>query len=521
MAVGMIASLPAFANPNQPLIYCSEASPEGFNPQFYTAGSTFDVTEMIYDTLTDFKSGTTEVVPALAERWEISQDELTYTFYLRKGVKFHSNRSFTPTRDFNADDVIFTIERQKNPDHPYHRVSGGNYAYFYDLDMANIIKEVKKVDDYTLEIVLSQPYAPFISNLGMAFSAILSAEYADKMMEEGTPQKVDLEPIGAGPYQLTAYQKDAQVRFSAHDGYWDNKPHQKTLIFAITPDATVRYQRLAKGECHVMAYPNIADLDAMQANEDLKVLNLPGLNIGYVSYNVTKKPFDNIHFRKALDRAIDKEAIIEAVFQGNAIPGFNPMAPAVVGFHDTIEDPGFNLDEARLHLEESGVKNPQIKLWAMPVSRPYNPNARRMAEIMQANWAKIGIDTQIVSYEWGEYLKRARNGESDALLIGWTGDNGDADNFLSPLFTCAAAESGGNSGKWCNEEFDDLVYKAAQTSNVEERVEFYKEAQEVFARERPSSVMVHSIVYEVTRQEVEGYTMSPLGRHFFYGVSLR
>ena len=170
------------------LVYCSEGSPEGFNPALYTSGTTFDASSrQLFNRLVEFERGTTKIGPALAESWDVASGGLEYTFNLRKGVKFHTTKDFTPSRDFNADDVLFSFGRQHDPDHPYHKVSGGQYEYFFGMDMANIIKSIEKVDDHTIKFVLSKPEAPFIANMGMDFASITSAEYANKMMAADTP----------------------------------------------------------------------------------------------------------------------------------------------------------------------------------------------------------------------------------------------------------------------------------------------------------------------------------------------
>jgi dipeptide transport system substrate-binding protein len=184
-AAVMAASLTAAASAKT-LVYCSEGSPEGFNPSLYTAGTTFDASSrQIFNRLVEFERGTTKIVPALAETWEVSDDGLTYTFHLRKGVKFHATKGFTPSRDLTADDVVYSFERQLKKDHPFYKVSGGQYEYFVSMDMPNLLKAVEKVDDLTVRFALNQPEAPFIANLGMDFASIHSAEYADQMLKAG------------------------------------------------------------------------------------------------------------------------------------------------------------------------------------------------------------------------------------------------------------------------------------------------------------------------------------------------
>jgi dipeptide transport system substrate-binding protein len=503
------------------LVYCSEGSPEGFNPSLYTAGTTFDASShAVFNRLAEFERGTTKVIPGLAVSWTASADGLEYIFNLRQGVKFHSTKDFTPSRDFNADDVIFTFERQRDPNHPYHKVSGGSYEYFEGMSMPSLIKSISKDGPYAVKFVLNQPEAPFIANLAMDFASIMSAEYGDQMMKAGTPEQVDLSPVGTGPFQLQQYQKDAVIRYKANPDYWDGKAKIDTLIFAITPDASVRYQKLKAGECHVMPYPNPADIEAMKSDGDLNMLEQEGLNVGYLAFNTEKAPFTDKRVRQALNLAIDKQAIIDAVFQGAGKIAKNPIPPTIWSYNEATKDYPYDPEAARALLAEAGVSGLKTNIWAMPVQRPYNPNARRMAELIQADWAKVGVEAEIVTFEWGEYLKRSKEGEHETVLLGWTGDNGDPDNFLYVLLGCDAA-SAANRARWCHRPFDDLLKKAKQTADIAERTRLYEEAQLVFKEEAPWVTIAHSVVFMPVRKEVVDYRIDPLGGHIFYGVDLK
>ena len=395
------------------LVYCSEGSPENFSPSINTTGTSFDAIEQIYDNLVHFKRGSTELEPGLAKSWEISADGLTYTFHLRKGVKWHSNKNFKPSRDFNADDALFMFERQWKENDPYFKVTSSNHAYFNDMAMPDLLKSVEKVDDYTLKIVLKTPEAPFLSNLAMQFAGVQSKEYAIAMLKAGTPEKIDQEPVGTGPFTLVQYQKDALIRYKAFPQYWAGKAQIDDLIFAITPDASVRWAKLQKGECHVMPYPNPADVASMRKDPNMQVLEQPGLNVGYLAYNTTKKPFDDVRVRKAVNMAINKKAIVDAVYLGTGVPATNPIPPTQWSYNKSIKDDAFNPEEAKKLLAAAGLKDGfTTDLWAMPVQRPYNPNAKRIAELMQADLAKVGIKAEIKSYEWGEYVKRMQAGRA-------------------------------------------------------------------------------------------------------------
>jgi len=505
------------------LVYCSEGSPENFYPGINTTGTSFDVSEQIYDNLVGFERGGTSVVPALAEKWSISKDGLEYTFNLRKGVKWQSNKNFKPSRDFNADDVLFMIERQWKESHPFFKVTSPNHSYFGDMGMPKLLKSVDRVDDYTVKIVLNRPEAPFLSDLAMQWAGVQSKEYADAMLKAGTPEKIDQEPVGTGPFSLVQYQKDAIIRFKANPDYWAGKAAIDDLIFSITPDSAVRWAKLQKGECHVMPYPNPADLDAMRKDTNVQVLEQAGLNVGYLAYNTTKKPFDDVRVRKAINMAMDKNAIVSAVYMSTGVPAINPIPPSMWAYNKSIKDDAFNPAEAKKLLAAAGYPNGFITdLWAMPVQRPYNPNAKRIAELMQADLAKIGVTAEIKSFEWGEYRKRMQAGEHQMGMLGWTGDNGDPDNFLDTLLGCDSAKTNGsNVAKFCYQPYEDLVSKAKLVTNVAERTKLYEQAQVIFKEQAPWFTIAHAVQLKPVRKEVVGFKLSPFGRHTFYGVDLK
>jgi dipeptide transport system substrate-binding protein len=517
LALAVSASIQA-----KTLVFCSEGSPEGFNPQLFTSGTTYDASSVpIYNRLVEFKTGTTELQPGLAEKWDLSADGKTYTFHLRKGVKWQDSKDFKPTRDFNADDVLFSFNRQKDANHPYHKISGGSYEYFDGMGMGDLIDKIVKVDDYTVQFVLTRPESPFLADMAMDFASIMSAEYADNMMKAGTPEKFDLNPIGTGPFELMQYQKDSRILYKAFDGFWGTKPKIDRLVFSITPDASVRYAKLQKNECQVMPYPNPADLPAMKKDKDVTLLEKPGLNVGYVSFNVEKKPLDDVKVRQALTMAVNKKAIIDAVYQGAGQAAKNLIPPTMWSYNNDIADYPYDPAKAKELLKQAGLPDGfSIDLWAMPVQRPYNPNARRMAEMIQADWAKIGVKANIVTYEWGEYLKRAKNGEHQSVMMGWTGDNGDPDNFFATLFSCDAAQKGSNYSKWCYKPFEAVIQPARAEANHDKRIALYQQAQVIMHDQVPALIVAHSTVYEPIRKDVKGYVIDPRGLHNFNSVSM-
>ena len=522
LAATALASVMATTAWSKTLVYCSEASPEGFDPGLYTGGQTFDASSRTaYSRLVEFKHGGPELEPGLAESWTISPDGLEYTFKLRKGVKFQTTEYFTPTRELNADDVIFSFERQLKADNPWNKyVDGASWEYAAGMGFPELVKSVEKVDDLTVKFVLNHPEAPFLADLGMDFASIMSKEYADKLAADGKMGQLNQMPLGTGPFTFVAYQADAVIRYQANPDYYKGKEKIDDLVFAITTDAAVRAQKLKAGECHIMPYPNAADVAELKKDENLTVLEQPGLNVAYLAYNTLQAPFDKPEVRRALNMAINKQAIVDAVFQGAAAVAKNPIPPTMWSYNDKVEDDKYDPEGSKKALEAAGVKDLKMKIWAMPVSRPYMLNARRAAELMQSDLAKVGVSVEIVSYEWAEYLKLSKDKNRDgAAIMGWTGDNGDPDNFLDTLLGCEAV-GGNNRAQWCNQEFDKLVKAAKKSSDQAERTKLYQEAQVVFKKEAPWVTIDHSIAFGPVSKKVSGYHMDPLGIHRFDGVDI-
>lgn len=522
VAVGAIGSGNAHAA-GKTFVYCSEASPSTFNPQLATDGATFNASSRaVYNRLVDFKKGGTEILPSLAESWTLSKDGKTIEFKLRKNVQFHTNELFKPARPLNADDVVFTFERMMKKDHPFHKVSGGVYEYFTSMDMQNTIVKVEKVSDDQVRFTLKHPEVPFVANLAMDFASILSAEYGEQMLKAGTPEKIDQLPIGTGPFVFKSYKKDSQIRYVANSNYFEGAPAIEKLVFAITKDPNVRIQKLKSGECHLVAEPPPMDIKALRANKSLLVMEQDGLNVGYLAFNVERPPFDKKEVRQAINYALNREAYIEAVYLGQASLAKNPIPPTMWSFNEKVVDYKYDPSKAKELLKKAGLeKGFSTELMYLPVSRAYNPNGKKMAEMMQADLAKVGIKVALNSFDWGTYLEKARTGQAQMLQMGWTGDNGDPDNFLYVLLSCAAAKDGSNYSRWCDKKFDHLIEKAKVTSDKKTRTELYREAQAYFKDQAPWVTLVHAKVFRVMSNKVVGFEISPFGTDSFYGVDLK
>ncbi len=511
------------AIPNKTLVFCMDGTPEGFDPGLYTSTYTHSASSAtIYNRLVDFERGATKLIPALAERWEVSKDGRVYTFYLRRGVKFHTTPWFKPTRELNADDVLFTFERMRNPDMPFRRAYPTVFPYWQDTGFDRIVEKIEAIGDDRMAVrfTLKEANAIFLSNLALGSFSILSSEYAAQLLKAGKAARINQEPVGTGPFIFHHYTKDATIRFDDNPDYWKPEDVQLSrLIFAITLDPAVRLQKIRRNECQVSADPRPSDISVLKSDPNIQILSKPGLNLGMLVYNVTHKPLDDVRVRRALDRAIDKKAIIQTVFEGRARAVAAPMPPTQWSYDTTLQDAPRDLKKAKALLAQAGYPNGfTIQFWHHP--KPgLNPNPRLMAEMIQADWAQIGVKAQLMTYEFGEYLKRAHNGEHDVMTAIWIGDNGDPDNWLSTQLGCAAVR-GSNFSKWCYKPFEDIIQRAARVTNIEQRAPLYREAQRIFKREQPFTSLFNVAVYQLIRKNVKNFKIDPFGHTLFYGVGL-
>lgn len=506
------------------LVVCTEASPEGFDIVQYTAATTADATaETVFERLVAFAPGSTEIVPALAQSWEIADDGLSYTFTLRQGVQFHGTPGFTPSRALNADDVLWSFQRQLDPAHPWHALSLRGFPYAEAMGLAQLIARVEKLDEQRVRFVLNHPEAPFLANLAMGFASIYSAEYADQLLAAAKTEQLNSQPVGTGPFIFERYAKDAQVRFRGNPHYWGGAPAIQRLVLAITPEPNVRQQRLKAGDCQIALYPRPVDIPALKADARLQVLELDSLLTAYIGINTRHPPLDDVRVRQALNLAFDKAAYIRAQYgDGNATPAVAPYPATLWGHDEQLQDWPHDIERARQLLSDTGRKQGfRLSIWTRPGGGPTNPNPGIGAQMLQADLARLGIASDIRVFEWGELIKRAKNGEHDLVFMGWAGDNGDPDNFLTPNLSCAAAASGENQAGWCHPPFDALIRQARQEPEQSTRAALYRQALAIFHEQAPWIPLAHPKQFAALRKGVEGFVLSPMGSNNFARVKVQ
>lgn len=503
------------------VIYCSEGTPEILNPQLVTSGVTIDATaKQLYNQLITFNSNDNSVAPSLAKSWHVTRDNKKITFYLRKDVYFHQTNYFMPTRPLNADDVIFSFERILNPQHAFHAVSPGKYPFFQSVNFNELIDSVERINDYTIRFTLKRADSSFLANLATDFAVILSKEYAQQLIKANRPELIDSQPIGTGPFKLKEYRAGSFIRYVPHDNYWQKSTNIKQLVFDITPSNTGRLTKLLAGECDIIAYP-IAH-NKIKEHPEFLLENVTASNIGYLGFNTTKSPFNNTKVRKAIAHAINRKAILDTIYFGDAEAeaANSILPPSSWAYTKTKNTIKYSPEKAKQLLNEAGIEQGlTMSLWAMPVQRSYNPDAVTMAKLIQADLQKVGIKVDVITFNWQEFLRRLALGEHDAVLLGWSADHPDPDNFFTPLLSCASAETGNNRTFWCNNKFDSLLTQALSTTDTQMRKALYQEASEIAAEDLPLIPIAHSKRFQARRVGISGEILNSFGGISFEKVN--
>ncbi|MBX3621077.1 MAG: ABC transporter substrate-binding protein [Rhizobacter sp.] len=501
------------------LTVCTEASPDGFDIAQYESAVTNDAAgRTIYDQLLGFKPGTTEIRPGLAETWDISADGLVYTLHLRKGVKFHSTPWFKPTREFNADDVLWSLKRMNDKQHPAHAAARNGFVYWEGMGMSSLIKAIDKVDAYTVRITLVRPEAPFLADLAMeAIGSIVSAEYGEQLQKAGKLDQLNTQPVGTGPFVFKSYQKDAIIRYTANTAYWGGAPKVDNLIFAITLDPNVRVQRLKAGECLVGTNMKPETVSTFDHDPNVKIVRSNPLLTGYIALNTRRKFLSDKRFREALWLAFDKKTYVASVYGGNATPAASFLPPPMWSHDKSLVD-RHGVDKARQLVKASGYDGTELAIFTRIGG---SIDGKRAAELMQADWAAIGVKAKVQMIEWGELLKRTGKGDHDITFLNWAGDNGDPDNFLTTNLSCAAVTGGGNKSQWCDKTFDELLDTARKTVDPKKRTELYVKAQKRLYDEVPIIPTVYPVNMTALNKRVQGFVPDPFTHNDFRAVSVK
>ncbi|MDG5787084.1 ABC transporter substrate-binding protein [Evansella sp. AB-P1] len=487
---------------DQTLIYARGGDSQSLDFASTQDGESSRITLQIYESLLKFNENSFEVEPSLADDWDVEDDDVTYTFYLREGVKFHDGT------DFNAEAVKINFDRWSDPESEFSFADDG-YAYSvygnqfggFKGDDGHIIDEINIINDYEIQFVLKEPFGAFLQNMAMSYFAITSptalAEYGPTINEN---------PVGTGPFKFVRWDKEDSIILDKFEDYWmEGYPKLDRVIFQVIPDNSARLTALRAGDIDIMDGLNPDDYEIVKNETGLQAFERETNNFGYLGFNVEKEPFDNPLVRKAMHHAVDKQNLIDLLYAGLAEPAKNPLPPAYLGYNDSIDPYEYNPELARELLAEAGYEDGfAFDLWAMPVARPYMPDAERAATVLQANFADIGLEANITTREWATYLDEITTGVQDVFMLGWSGTNGDSDYFLGNLLSTAGIPDS-NSTFYSNSDVDALLAQARTTVDEGERAALYEEALAIIHEDTPMITLVHSVPVLAGSDRVKNY----------------
>jgi peptide/nickel transport system substrate-binding protein len=535
LLAGCIGQAPEEEAPEEKMtfIFGSSGDAVKLDPADVTDGESLQRMDNIHQGLVAYDGGTTNIKPCLATDWDISSDKKMITFNLRQGVQFHHGFG-----EMTADDVVFSFARQYDQSNFYY--GKGEWAYwgymFGDIDY------VEKLDDYKVAIHLKRPNASIMTSLAMFTVSVVSEKAAQEYGDDYFKN-----PVGTGPFEFVEWVKDDHITLKAFDDYWEGRAKIDELIFKVIPDPSARLMALQAGEVHGIEHIDPTALQIIKDDPDLQLISQAGMNVGYVALNCGEgyvddnkngkwdagedvdvpgafEPFTDVRVRRAIAHAINKEAIVKNLYKGAATVAVQGQPPSLFGYNNDIAGYEYSPEKAKQLLEDAGYGDGfTVTLWHMgSTSRPYFPVPTEIAEAIQNDLAAVGITAELFTEDWGTYLQDAEAGKANMIMLGWTGDNGDPDNFLNVLYSqrVCTVGSAGNYGFKKNAEIQGLLDAALMTYDQDERADLYEQANALLVEQCTHVFVAHADQNLAFLKSVKGYIIHPTSRKFFYTVWL-
>jgi len=515
VAAGLLAlgyGGPAGAQPQKTLVIAIGADQTGLDPQTVQNNESGFIMSTIFDSVVNYKPGSSEIGPGLAESWTVSPDGKVFTFKLRRGVKFHDG---TP---MNARTVADDLDRAINPNNPCYVLARKGVDTYDDFTFGsvtdNTVAKMEVVDEYTLRFALPDPSAPFLSSLAMTWQGIMSPA-ATKQYNCDASQH----PVGTGPFKFVEAVRNDHITLDANPDYWGGRPKVDRIIFKIVPESATRMLMLERNEVQILADVPPSDYARVQNNKALQLYRQPGLTILGVAMSNDLGPFKDRRVRQAMNYAVDKAAINQGLYAG-ATTASQGMPPVLWGYNKGVSPYAYDVAKAKALLAEAGFPNglaTEMMVYANP--RGYNPiGGAKLGEAVQSYLTKVGVNVKITQYEWGAYLDRFRHQPWEGFAItGWSGDNGDPDNFLGDLFEWDIAKGRArtnNTSRHHNPAYDRLLRDARRTTDQTKREKLYEQANKLLHDDAPWIFMNHTNQVRAARANVKGFLLNPLQMFF-------
>jgi len=472
-------------------------------------GEAWEVAAQIFNLLVRTKQGRTDIEPDLATSWSVSPDGLVWTFKLRQGVSFHDG---TP---WNAEAAKFNIDRWADDKNPYHAVQGYDYAYWNDF-MGPSFKEAQVVDPYTLQIVLKQPNGPLIYNLAIIAFGFNSPAAIKQYGAQGIGQH----PVGTGPYKFVEWVRDDHITFEANPNYFrKGLPKTPRLVMRPIKDNAARVLALKAGEVNAIENPNTDDVKAFQADPKFKLTLRPPFSTGWLRFNMNNPLFQDRRIREAVAVAINRRAIVQALYGDFGQVADQHMPPTMWG-RGNVKPIPYDPERAKKLFAEAGYGNGlSFDFWYLPFSRPYFPQTKEIATAIASDLGKIGIKANLMTEDVAAYLRDRKTNRFQLFMIGWIGDNGDPDDWLGYFFPKYDPENAYLS--YNNPAVFDLINKAKVTSGQDQRAKMYAQAEEMIMADYRDVLIAHAKLPLLMQKNVDGLVAQPSSIEYMETVELK
>ncbi|MBN1536916.1 MAG: ABC transporter substrate-binding protein [Anaerolineales bacterium] len=450
------------------------ADPQGFDPHITSAYSSFQVLENVYDTLVTVDENL-NMVPSLATGWEISEDNLTWTFHLQEGIKFHNGRELT------ADDVVYSYQRIMNPD----TGSGASWRF-------SAVESIDAPDALTVVIRVASP-SPNLLNMigGYKGMSIVPKEIVD----DGT---VNTTPIGTGPFKFVEYVPGDRVVLEANSDYWEEgKPYLDGVTFKIIPEETVLLTNLLTGEVDWAGTLPPQQVTELATSGEVIVDKVSGNDYWYIGLNLNRKPFDDVKVRQAIAYAINRAEVAMGAKWDTATANQGPI-PNTSSWYSDYQPYTQDLEKARQLLAEAGY--PDGFKTEFMVTNFYEETVRA-AQVLQAQLAQIGINAEIRTLEWGAWLEDEGKGNYDMYIMGWIG-NMDPDEFYYSVHHTGEVF---NFTGYSNPTLDELLEKGRVETDVATRMDIYSEVSKIVIDDAPYVFLYNPANVNAWQPYVRGY----------------
>ncbi|WP_373604470.1 ABC transporter substrate-binding protein [Vibrio sp. UCD-FRSSP16_30] len=489
---------------NDGFIFCGQGTPSSFNPQLVDNDLSADaIGPQIFNTLVHFSNKESRLEPMLATHWSVDKTGTRYQFTLRKGVSFQTTNWFTPSREFSAQDVVFTFKRVIDSRHPFHYVGGGHYPWFDAIEFTRILKDVRAIGEHTVVFELYKPDNTFLSNLSTSYASIQSSEYGASLVAIDQKQRLDQYPVGTGPFYLDQYSVNDFIRLRRNPNFWGTPAKMKQVVLDVTSRGTGTLAKLLRGECDVLFSPRSSQIPTIQAHPDLTLQASPSMNVSFVALRTLNPALSDKRVRKALNLAINRNAIIDSVYYGYGSAAYSVLPPESWAYQQNSSQVRYDRNYARALIREAGYSDGlKLSMWVSLEPTPYNPSPRKVAELLQADFADIGVKLDIYLDERSTYRSLA---DADLILTGWSADTSDPDNFFRPLLSCSADRTRINIASWCNSEFDSLINLAKETAERRYRLNLYHQAQYLLDDEVPILPIAHGMQFRAKHKSLKGF----------------